>query len=298
MYELTKMPSYHTTAFAAPVLLRPHHSRLQPHLTQRPVTYRPATTTPRTRRAPTARVRRGKTPEPVIPDNLYGVTELRDIDNVPVDFSIHRDRVVLVLNVASEDNRSDAEYKVLASLIDRYHKHGLDIVVFPCNWFGQYETGSHEEIKKFVHSNYSDRIKVMLKQDIEWNQVFALARKYFPGEIIWNFHGKFLYGRKGLPVARFDLLTSPEYLEEQVSHFVHNPDPSIHTAAQPTDVDDYDDNWYLFQDEIEVPAAVVPVKVVEEEEEEEENEEADEEADPKLKPIVDADDDSDTEENE
>lgn len=213
-------------------ILCPHRNPPRPSVRDRPA-----------RQLPIARIRRGPKPNPTIPTTLYDAEPIRDINFELFDFASLRDRVVLIVNVASEDGYTHCNYKAFADLLEKYHDDGLEIVVFPSNWYGQHETGTFEEIKAFV-GEYSDRIKIMSKASIEWNPVFALGRRYFPGEVIWNFHGKFLFGRKGLPVARFDLLTTDEYLETEVSHFLQSGDPSIHMTPTPSEESDRtDDDW-------------------------------------------------------
>lgn len=224
-----------------------------------------------TRQYPVARVRRGPRPNVPIPLSLYEAESMKDIDLKPFDFSTLRGRVVLVVNVASQDKKADENYKSFASLLDNYHDAGFDVLVFPCNWFGQYETGSLEEIKNFVHSNYSDRIKVMAKINIETNPIFALGRKYFTGDVIWNFHGKFLFGRKGLPVARFDYLTTHEYIDSEVSRYVHSSDSTIHDVVPaPDNFDSDDDDWYLIRDKVNATGGDMDDDDTEEDEEEDE----------------------------
>lgn len=236
-------------------------------------------------RHPVARVRRSPIPKIDIPATLYDTEPMKDIDMNPFDFSSLRGRVVLVVNVASEDRKADENYKSFSQLLEEYHGAGLEIVVFPCNWFGQYETGSFEEIKKFVHSKYSDRIKVMAKSNIEINPVLALGRKYFPGEIIWNFHGKFLFGKKGLPVARFDYLTTHEFLESEIRRYIQSPDPAIHENAPATEnLIDENDDWYLVRNKIAVGGDETEDDEVEEDEDEEDDEEEDPDVDRELEP--------------
>lgn len=212
----------------------------------------PPLTTRRTKQrqtqTPVSRVRRGQRPAPEIPDSLslYDIEPIHDIDYNKFDFSTLKGRVTLVVNVASDDEQfSESTYRSFAALLDKYHDAGFDILAFPNNWFGQRETRSHEEIKKHIHSKYSDKIKLFAKSDMDWNAVFGLGRMFFPGEVVWNFHGKYLFGRKGLPVARFDLLTTHDYLDSQVGMYVNNEDPSIHLTEAPdsntsNDVDDYE----------------------------------------------------------
>lgn len=152
----------------------------------------------------------------MIRETLFDVEPMKDVDFNMVDFANFKGKVVFAVNVASEDQYTDSVYSFLANLIDKYHDEGFEVLAFPCNWFGQKETGSHEEIKAFVHSKYSDKITVMAKADPEWNEVFALGQAHFPGDIIWNFHGKFLFDRNGKPVERFDLLSEDSYVETTV----------------------------------------------------------------------------------
>ncbi|CDF37194.1 unnamed protein product [Chondrus crispus] len=136
------------------------------------------------------------------------------------DFSKLKGDVVFVSNVASSDDYTEPMYKMMAGLLDKYGESGFHVLAFPSNWFGQKEWGKAEEIKNYVHTTYSDKIKLFALTDVEWNQVFALGCKHYPGEIIWNFHGQFLFNRDGIPVARFDLLSTEEYVTSRVGQEV------------------------------------------------------------------------------
>ena len=201
-------PALRTTSF----LPQTHSTSSRKQIITRIQTHRRRRCTP-----PCAKFRRGGEPNPEVPDTLFNAEQVKDIDFQDFDFSTLKDKVVLLANVASEDDYTDSNYKLFSRLLDSYHASGLEVLAFPSNWFGQKETATHEEIKKFVYSNYSDKIKLFIKGDIEWNQAFALACKYYPGDIIWNFHGKFLFDRQGIPVARFDLLSTDEDIESAVT---------------------------------------------------------------------------------
>lgn len=254
---------------------------------------------------PYARSRRGRKPAPVIPDTLYDTKPQPDIDYQPFDFGILRDKVVLVVNVASADQFTESNYQMFVKLLESYHPGGFEILAYPSNWYGQYETGSQEEIKKFVHSKYSDKIKLMAKSDLEWNSVFALGQKYFPGEVIWNFHGKFLFGRKGLPVARFDLLSTWETIESQVSLYVNNTDPKLHDNHPPEPRQNDDDEIMFFSPEAKESMGIIDeedLSVTNESDDSDDGEMEDseidqtaEDAEPDPEPDVEADLDADTE---
>lgn len=143
------------------------------------------------------------------------------------NFSKLKGDVCLIVNVASSDDYTEAMYKMMASLLEKYHASGFHVLAFPCNWFGQKEAGSYEDVKNYVHDTYSDKITLFTKTDLDWNQIFALGQKYYPGEIIWNFHGQFLFNRDGIPIDRFDLLTPAEYVEERVRRQVLGTDAVV-----------------------------------------------------------------------
>ena len=223
---------------------------------------------------------------PKIPANLFEAEPLPDIDFVPYDFAQLKDKVVYVVNVASEDDFTDSNYKMMANLLEKYHDRGLEILAFPNNWFGQKETRSFAEIKEFVASKYSDKIKVMMKSDVEWNQIFALGQKYYPGEIVWNFHGKFLFNRNGLPVGRFDLLSTAEYIEEcvltQLNGGYDDPgDPALLEGDEEYGDSLYEEGEEIEEDDMEITRMSEPEAFGEDEEgeEDQDDEEPEEEED-------------------
>lgn len=175
---------------------------------------------------------------------MFEADPIRDIDIEPFDFSTLEGKVVFIVNVASEDSATDEQYKMLTKLMDDYHGVGLEILAFPSNWYGQRETKSFAEIKKFVHDKYHKGIKLFTKTDLEWNQLFALGTHYFPGEIIWNFHGKFLFNRNGVPVGRYDLLTTHEFLDEEIKRQIQDgydvkPDPKKAVKEDEFDLEEF-----------------------------------------------------------
>lgn len=183
-----------------------------------PASPHPQTAAPqkRVRGAVFARFKRGFTSRPEIVESLDLVPEMKDIDRNPFDFSTLKGKVVFAVNVASDDAGTDENYTFLSSLLEEHGDDGLVVLAFPCNWFGQKETKTNEQIKQFVHEKYSNKITLMDKFDPEENGVFALGMKHFPGEIFWNFHGKFLFSKAGQPIDRFDLLSTDEHVARRV----------------------------------------------------------------------------------
>lgn len=136
------------------------------------------------------------------------------IDGTDFDFAQTKGKAVLLVNVATQDKGAEQQFAALNDIYKRYSPAGLMILAFPCNWFGQYEAGSDEEIAsrlKELGVNFTVFSK-LANFDIESNPAFELGIDAFPGDIIWNFEGKFLFDKRGECVARFDLLSTDDYV--------------------------------------------------------------------------------------
>jgi len=141
------------------------------------------------------------------------------LEGKEVDLSQYQGKVVLVVNVASKCGLTP-QYKALESLYQKYHAQGLVIVGFPCNQFNGQEPGTAEEIRKFCTAKYDVTFPLMAKVEVRgertcdfYKYLKALATKpKGPGEISWNFE-KFIIGRNGEVVARFQPRTTPDAAE-------------------------------------------------------------------------------------
>ncbi len=94
------------------------------------------------------------------------------------------------------------------------------IVGFPCNQFHSQEPGTAEDIRKFCTNKYNVTFPLMAKVEVNGDGSCELY-KYLkalklkpkgPGEVTWNFE-KFLVGRDGQVVARFEPKTKPDSKE-------------------------------------------------------------------------------------
>lgn len=204
---------------------------------------------------PIARMRRGFKPDPKVPKSLCTAAPETNIDFEKFDFACLAGKVVLVMNVASKDIYTEETYRAMKDLLDKYHESGFELVLYPNNWFGQKETGSNEEIKAFIASKCGDAALIMNKVDVDWSEVFALGTHYFPGEIIWNFHGKFLFNRNGVPVQRFDLLTPFELIDEKIQEQI-NGGFTVDVRPDEPEFDDLDD--FIFDDDSNVDLKDAP----------------------------------------
>jgi len=121
-----------------------------------------------------------------------------------------RDKVVLFVNVASQCGLTP-QYEGLVQLDKEYGDRGLTIIGVPCNQFMNQEPGTPEEIKEFAQSKYDVEFALLEKQDVNGPNRSPLYQ-FLVGDgpdIEWNF-GKFLVGRDGQIIARFDPKTPPD----------------------------------------------------------------------------------------
>ena len=138
----------------------------------------------------------------------------KNMDGKDTSLKAYEGKVVLVVNVASQCGLTP-QYKALEAIHEKYKDKGFTVLGFPCNQFGGQEPGTNEEIKQFCSSKYN--VTFPLFDKIEVNGAnrhplyLALAGKDspFPGDIKWNF-GKFLIGRDGKIIKRFEPKTTPD----------------------------------------------------------------------------------------
>lgn len=150
--------------------------------------------------------------------SFYGLKAV-DIEGNKVDFSDHKGKVVLVVNVASAWGATTSSYKAMTGMYEKYKGDGLVIMGFPCNQFGGQEPKSEAEISKFVKDKFNVTFPMFSKIDVKGDNVhpvykFLLA--CFPGDITWNFAAKFMVDRNGVPVARFGRKQKWEDIEAAV----------------------------------------------------------------------------------
>jgi glutathione peroxidase len=146
-------------------------------------------------------------------DSIYDIP-LKDIDGKDTSLAQYKGKVILIVNVASKCGNTP-QYAALETAYKNYEAKGLVICGFPCNQFHAQEPGTDAEIKEFCTSKYSVTFPMFDKLDVNGANRHPLytflagPQSPFPGDITWNF-GKFLVGRDGKIVARFDPKTKPD----------------------------------------------------------------------------------------
>lgn len=142
--------------------------------------------------------------------------QLNSIEYEAIPLRGFKGKVLMVVNVASRCGYTP-QYAGLETLYRKYKNQGFVIIGIPSNDFGQQEPGTDSEIKQFCQRKYDVTFPMMSKVSIAGNNPIPLYRyltdkKQNPktgGDIKWNFT-KFLIGRDGTVVARFEPEVTPE----------------------------------------------------------------------------------------
>jgi glutathione peroxidase len=135
------------------------------------------------------------------------------IDGTEVNLADYRGKVVLIVNVASKCGFTK-QYAGLQELFDAKKDKGLVILGFPANNFGNQEPGSDAEISSFCESKFGVKFPMFAKISVAGADQHELYKRLAaqPAPIgatpRWNFT-KFLLGRDGQVVARFDSNIAP-----------------------------------------------------------------------------------------
>jgi glutathione peroxidase len=139
---------------------------------------------------------------------------VKDIDGKNASLNAYKGKVLLIVNVASKCGLTP-QYQALEAVHEKYKDKGFSVLGFPCNQFGGQEPGTNEEIKQFCSSKYNvtfplyDKLEVNGPGRHPLYVALAGEKSPFPGDIKWNF-GKFLIGRDGKIIKRFEPKTTPD----------------------------------------------------------------------------------------
>ena len=152
--------------------------------------------------------------------------EAKTIEGVAVPLSNYTDKVLLLVNTASQCGFTP-QFRGLETLHKNLSPKGLVILGFPCNQFGNQDPGSNDEIQNFCQSNYGVSFQMMEKIEVNGSNahpLFVWLKKQAPGilgseGIKWNFT-KFLVSRNGQVTKRYAPQDSPESIAKEIEKLV------------------------------------------------------------------------------
>ena len=172
--------------------------------------------------------------------------KVKNIKGEEVSLSDYKGKLVLVVNTASKCGFTP-QYDGLEKLYQKYEDRGFTILGFPCNQFLEQDPGGNDEIASFCRLNFGVTFPLFAKIDVNgakadplyaWlkerapfkgfeldkesgKKIRGVVEQYYPrnltgNEIKWNFT-KFLIGRDGVSVRRFEPTVTPEELDSVVA---------------------------------------------------------------------------------
>jgi glutathione peroxidase len=141
---------------------------------------------------------------------------VKTIDGQDVKLDQYKGKVLLVVNTASQCGYTP-QYQGMQAVYEKYKEQGLEVLAFPANEFGGQEPGSNDEIKTFCTMKYRTTFPLFAKIVVAGEGKHPLyqyltakeTNPKFAGDIPWNFT-KFLVGRDGQVIARFEPKDAPE----------------------------------------------------------------------------------------
>lgn len=147
--------------------------------------------------------------------SIYDI-EVQTIDGKKAKMSDYKDKVVLIVNVASRCGFT-YQYEGLQKIYKKYQKQGFVVLGFPANDFGKQEPGTNEQIRAFCTSRYEVSFPMFAKITVKGKSKHPLyafltdkkTNPKFHGEITWNFN-KFLVDKNGKVTARFGPRSKPQ----------------------------------------------------------------------------------------
>jgi glutathione peroxidase len=119
------------------------------------------------------------------------------------------------------------QYAGLRTLHEENQDNGFRVLAFPCNQFGAQEPGTDEEIREFAQSKYGASFPMFSKVEVNGEgacELYRFLKSAAPGadgneDIPWNFT-KFLVGKDGSVIKRFEPTATPEEIGAELSAYL------------------------------------------------------------------------------
>jgi glutathione peroxidase len=135
-----------------------------------------------------------------------------DLDGSPLNLSTYKNKVIVVVNVASQCGFT-SQYEDMQKIWKKYQSKGIIILGVPSNDFGKQEPGSNKDIKNFCEAKFGITFpmteKVLVK-GTDAHPFYIWARENHGKSAIpkWNFH-KIIIDKSGKVAETFSSMTNP-----------------------------------------------------------------------------------------
>ena len=135
-----------------------------------------------------------------------------DLDGSPLNLSEYKDKVIVVVNVASQCGFT-SQYEDMQKVWEKYQEKGMVMLGVPSNDFGGQEPGNNKEIKNFCEAKFGITFPMTEKVTVKGENAhpfYKWAEKNFGKSAIpkWNFH-KIIINKEGKVQDTFASITNP-----------------------------------------------------------------------------------------
>jgi len=153
---------------------------------------------------------------------MASIYDFKVVDQKGLEVSLQdfAGKVLLIVNTATGCGFTP-QYEGLEKMYEKYKDQGFTILDFPCNQFFHQAPGTDEEIHSFCTLKYNASFPQFHKIDVNGRDqipLYAYLKSTEAGKgkrIKWNFT-KFLVGRDGAVLKRYEPTTKPEAIEPDV----------------------------------------------------------------------------------
>lgn len=147
---------------------------------------------------------------------------LTTINGEDISMSKYKDKVLLIVNVASECGFTP-QYEGLQKLYEEYKERDFMVLGFPSNEFGGQEPLSNEKIQFFCQGTYDVDFDMFSKIEVNGENaspIYKYLKKQQSGflwseSIKWNFT-KFLVDKNGKVIKRYGSSTKPKSIKKDI----------------------------------------------------------------------------------
>ena len=135
-----------------------------------------------------------------------------DLDKSLLSLSNFKDKVIIVVNVASQCGFTN-QYEDMQKVWEKYQSKGVVMLGIPSNDFGQQEPGPNKEIKNFCESKFGITFPMTEKVSVKGTNAhpfYKWAKENHGKSSVpkWNFH-KIIIGKNGKIADTFSSITNP-----------------------------------------------------------------------------------------
>ncbi len=135
-----------------------------------------------------------------------------DLDGSPLNLSEYKNKVIVVVNVASQCGFT-SQYEDMQEVWEKYQEKGVVMLGVPSNDFGNQEPGDSADIKNFCEAKFGITFPMTEKVSVKGENAhpfFKWAQANHGKSAIpkWNFH-KIIVGKDGKINDTFTSITKP-----------------------------------------------------------------------------------------